>query len=511
MLSFYESLYGDRDMHPNTNEELQICAQCIGEDFLRALVEKDGKVGQCNYCEETGPVISLEELANYIEIAFSTHFARTPSEPDDWESLMMRDKESNYEWYRDGEPTVYAIMDAANIPEDAARAIQEILANRYESFDEIDIGVEGEFSPDAYYIEIMPEDSEWLDGWHLFEKTIKSEARFFSKTAAKQLSALFDNIEEMRTLQGQSLIIDAGPGSNHTHLYRARVFQSDDKLKSAISRPDLELSAPPSHLASAGRMNARGISVFYGATDVLTALAEVRPPVGSQVVVAQFEIVRPIKLLDLTALGNVHETGSIFDPDYAYRLGRQMFLRELSQRIVRPVMPDDQDSEYLPTQAIADFLATEGKVPLDGILYPSVQVDGLGLNVVLFHKAAKCRALEFPEGTELSAKTHTDYDEGSEPDYEVIENIPQEKLDTKPVSRFIKLSLLQWPDSSDYDEREETLSVNSKSVTVHLVKEIKLKTSEFTVRRYRWTKTGDEGYRHIDNDKGGDTDWGEWF
>ena len=33
-----------------------------------------------------------------------------------------------------------------------------------------------------------------------------------------------------------------------------------------------------------------------------------------------------------------------------------MFLRSLSGRITRPVMPDDEPFEYLATQAIADFL-----------------------------------------------------------------------------------------------------------------------------------------------------------
>ena len=57
--------------------------------------------------------------------------------------------------------------------------------------------------------------------------------------------------------------------------------------------------------AAAGRMNARGISVFYGANDPLVALSEVRPPVGARVAIARFEIIRPIKLLDLTARARV--------------------------------------------------------------------------------------------------------------------------------------------------------------------------------------------------------------
>ena len=46
-----------------------------------------------------------------------------------------------------------------------------------------------------------------------------------------------------------------------------------------------------------GRMNAAGISVFYGATDDETAIAGVRPPVGSWVATATFEVIRPLRLL----------------------------------------------------------------------------------------------------------------------------------------------------------------------------------------------------------------------
>ncbi|MFK4535162.1 hypothetical protein ABIA00_003345 [Bradyrhizobium ottawaense] len=53
-----------------------------------------------------------------------------------------------------------------------------------------------------------------------------------------------------------------------------------------------------------------------------------------------------------------------------------MFLRTLSARITRPVMPDDEHFEYLATQAVADFLATESSVPIDGIIFPSVQAAG---------------------------------------------------------------------------------------------------------------------------------------
>jgi hypothetical protein len=65
--------------------------------------------------------------------------------------------------------------------------------------------------------------------------------------------------------------------------------------------------------------------------------------------------------------------GSLFDPSFMGRLQKAKFLEGLSDRISAPVLPDDEPLEYLPTQALADFLATEMNPPLDGIIYRSVQ------------------------------------------------------------------------------------------------------------------------------------------
>jgi len=190
----------------------------------------------------------------------------------------------------------------------------------------------------------------------------------------------------------------AAPARISICVYRARVFQSDDKLEEALCRPDTHLGSPPAFVEAAGRMNARGISVFYGANDPKAAIAEVRPPVGSQVALAQFEIIKPLRLLDLTALTAVNVTGSVFDPRHAGRMERAMSVRSLSTRITRPVMPHDEAFEYLATQAVADFLATESSVSIDRIIFQSVQAAGRVLNVVLFHKAARVEALTFRRG-----------------------------------------------------------------------------------------------------------------
>lgn len=455
----------------NNLEDKQICSDCIGEDYLKNLVESDNVDEQCSYCRKVGSAISIRELSGHVKRAFERHYSRTASDPDPFQYAMWQDKDIQYEWERDGDPTVYAIADAAEISNEIAEDIQKLLEEEHYDRDEAIMGEEGEFNSEAYYKKIMPEDHKWQKDWELFKKIIRTESRFFNGTCISQLRELFDTMDKMITNERKPLIVKAGPQTDYNELYRARVFQDGKKMVKAMNRPDKRLGAPPSRYASPGRMNASGISVFYGADSVSTALAEVRPPVGSYVATARFKIIRPIKLLDLRALGVVHETGSVFDPNYAHRLGRMIFLHKLTRRIIQPVMPDDQEVEHLSTQAIADFLATESSLHLDGILFPSVQA-GDGLNVVLFHKASRCKEIDIPEGVKFDISTYNMFEDFTEPEFTVIEWVPLEE------ESFVKKV-------SNHDNREETLSVDIESVRGNRITNVKVGSNECKVSRIR--------------------------
>jgi hypothetical protein len=486
----------DKQLYPSESNDLndkELCCRCVGEKYLSDEIRTQGNRRKCAYCHKIGRCYDVGKMAGRIEKVFDQHYVRTSDEPSSWQYMMLKDKESDYEWERAGEPLVDAIRNAADMPETAAQDIQQLLDDRYGDFEADKLGEETEFSRRSYHEEKGTDDAAWQQDWDSFERSLKHEARFFSRTSAKQLAAIFEGLDKMLTGDGRSLVVDAGPGTTVTSLFRARVFQSNDNLRTALCRPDQHLGPPPSLLASAGRMNARGVAVFYGADDPKVALAEVRPPVGSQVAVAFFEIIRHIRLLDLTALGAVNRRGSIFDPEFAPRLERAMFLRSLSQRITKPVMPDDEAFEYLPTQAIADFLATEFEVPLDGIIFPSVQAEGNGLNVVLFHKASRVKAYEVPTGTETSASLGQFYEEGWETEYAVTEEVPPkieagDTDDAKGRSRGLAALEQMTLVSHDADVRGPTLKIDVDSIKVHIIRLVEVKTEDFDVRRHRFEK-----------------------
>ena len=238
-------------------------------------------------------------------------------------------------------------------------------------------------------------------------------------------------------------------------------------------------------------MNSHGISVFYCSNDPEVAIAEIRPPVGCRVVVACFEIVRPIRLLDLTALEDVVTKGSVFDPKFIDILERTKFLQNLSRLITMPVMPNDVDLEYLSTQAIADFLASINVPSIDGIVFPSVQTNDEMLNFVFFHKAARVKKIDLPVGTEICSSLGLMSDEGWEDYYSVSEEIPSKR------GEDVKETFLgsQPPVDStavDYtlelDQRLPTLTIDLVSVSVYTVEAVKYRTRKQVVNRHRSEK-----------------------
>lgn len=473
-------------MHPDDLAALtskRICCNCVGESFLCALIDKEGTALECDYCgEDTSNTWSVGTFADIVEAAFNDHMVRTGTEPPEIERALYADRELNLSWYREGQETADAIEDTASIPSAAARDVQAILEDRHDDIERGRMGEETEFSADACYEEKRTEAIEWHWAWSAFENALKTEARFFNRDGEALLARVFGNIDQLRTKARHPPVVSAGPGHRIKHLFRARVFQSDTKLEEAIGRPDLHVGAPPARLSNAGRMNAKGISVFYGATNAAGALAEVRPPVGSKVVVAKFEIIRPLRLLDLTALDYARDWGSIFDSSLKGRLERVAFLQTLGDRLTRPVMPDDEAFDYLTTQAIADFLATQNDPQLDGIVFASAQTS-TGRNVVLFQAAALVTQMDLPQGTKLNSRTLDVDEDGGRPDYWVWEEAPPQSAQVNEDDPF---TFPMWVHPSiSFEKREPTLRVDLTSVVVHHIESVQVKSTAFAVRRQR--------------------------
>ncbi|GGK49374.1 RES family NAD+ phosphorylase [Aliivibrio fischeri] len=464
-------------------EDNLVCTVCIGEEFLSQQINSLN-VQTCDYCNESFPCTRIRDISSQVENVLIKHFKRTPNSPESWQEAALRDKEIDYEWYRDGDPLLDVICEILQVNQQIAEDVLELLPEKstYDDFDEC------AHDESAHYIDSRNVDPEWEAMWRNLETSIKSEARFFNQTATQVLDEVFNNVGDLKTHVGSPAIVAAGPKTTIEYLYRARVHRDDFSLQKTLSSPDTELAPPPSYLASAGRMNPRGISCFYGAIEQSTAISEVRPFVGSYVVVGKFEIIRPLKLIDISALRDIRANGSLFDSDY-YRAEQQaIFLETLSNQISRPVQPHEAELEYLTTQLVAEYLG----VKWDGIIFSSSQTATPSKNIVLFQQASKVAIIDKEPYSDVKVKLF-EIDEDSRYFSPTVTRMvfestsPSIKTEgNKPPEHQINI------DESSSNERVDTLKIDGKKITVEVIKGVNYTSESHEVIDYCFTYNEDE-------------------
>ena len=474
----------------------QICRNCIGDEFLAKEVKLRGAVRRCNYCGKRGKTLTVEDMADRVHTALSEHFELTPedmTEPEDFVQWAIRG-----EWERRGDPVEGVISDVAGVSEAIARDVREALSDKHGHWTFIKDGGEDPYSSEAMYEESDPSSWGFRYTWDEFCREMRSRARFFNSEAKDSLSHIFGDLTALESFDGRPVIREIGPASKDRFIWRSRQALSDKDLKTILKSPAQEIGPPPSSLATSGRMNATGISVFYGAMEKATCVAEVRPPVGSYAVVGKFEVLKPLRLLDLSILAEVIAKGSYFDPGYAERKSRAAFLRQLVDEISRPVMPGDEQLEYIATQVVAEYLAQKPDPGLDGIIFHSSQTGSNGRNVVLFHHASGVEPYTLPDGAESSVSIHVD--DGDSYIY-VSETIPSEKSDgdsnettqnnagggiDKPRSGGVLFGF-EGEESAAEPPGEPTLRLDLDSVVVLKIKGVHYSYDTHDVMRHRST------------------------
>jgi len=143
-----------------------------------------------------------------------------------------------------------------------------------------------------------------------------------------------------------------------------------------------ERMKPLKHSAREGRANPKGIPYLYLANRKETAMAEVRPWLGSFISLAQFRPLRELRVVDCSTADGRRTGAFLRQPPPKKRMAAVW--ANIDRAFSRPVTPSDDAADYVPTQIIAELFRSKGK---DGIIYRSAFSGGH--NVALFdHNAA---------------------------------------------------------------------------------------------------------------------------
>ena len=125
--------------------------------------------------------------------------------------------------------------------------------------------------------------------------------------------------------------------------------------------------------ASEGRANPKGIPEFSWATLRETAMAEVRPWIGSYISVGYFSVAREIRVVNFTTedRGRQFSMGEL-PPE---ERNKEVWA-SIDRAFARPASRTDDTAEYVATHFIAETFKSQG---LDGIAFRSSVAKGLTL------------------------------------------------------------------------------------------------------------------------------------
>ncbi|HMM03586.1 MULTISPECIES: HEPN-associated N-terminal domain-containing protein [unclassified Dysgonomonas] len=329
-----------------------ICIKHFEYKSINRFIKKNYQDGFCDYCGKELKVVPLEDLMEFIMDGISNFYE------DAANFMSYNSREGGY-------------LGEIYTPDELIQEHIELNAEPFEVIEDIVNSIEdiAWAQPDLYYDNIK-DDLEFQ--WKYFKDIIKHKSRYlFSSGDSDQPKALHI-LQEVGKLISKLNIIREIPAG--TKLYRCR--QHD--FKTHFTEFD-EISAPPNKKAIyPNRFSPSGISMFYSAFDIDTAILETisrTDKYKKYVTIAEFETLENQIVVDFNKLPKIPSIFGIRDKKRYYLiLFLYSFVRDITQQITKD---GKEHTEYVPTQVVTEFLRypfnKNRKNKISGIIYPSSQ------------------------------------------------------------------------------------------------------------------------------------------
>ena len=469
------------------DDDLRVCHGCIGETVLRAEILRDGREGECGYCaNEAEMSVTIAALARRVDDVFR-EVVGTASEE-------IRIVGQDVTFGPSGETPGFLMTEMTEAADE--RIGEDIIAylSQVHQWDVHD----GDFdyyddTSDTYAI-YGASDGQLKDRWTRFCARLKQERRFFLDDGVAVLDEILAPLLEGRWPDGGA-IRTIGPDDADRFIYRGRLANDDGMSIEILKQRISQLGAARPGKAGPGRMNPAGVSVFYGAFDPTTCVAELRVPVGGSAIVGRFEVLRPLRILDLTRLEAAQRRISYFEPGYAELQGYAGFLRGFHEEVKRAVLPGRETLDYLPTQIVAEYLWARADPPFDGLIFGSSLLTDTQNNIALFPHASLVEGAEDEAERKVHFRyTHSDEDGDNCEERVLFETLssPEDEPNRSGPESFAD----DWFGSSASDDEppviQPTLRLTEDGVARHRVRAISYET--FPVVPINFSDWEDHGF-----------------
>src|SRR3989304_8865995 len=210
--------------------------------------------------------------------------------------------------------------------------------------------------------------------YHHFERIVKRQMRyFFDSDIGDFLSTILETAKSrVKKINAEAILWRSQLGHDWEPYYEENEYIGD------IPCPyHTERMKPLKESATEGRANPKSIPYLYLSTDKNTAMAEVRPWIGSYISLAQFKLLKDVNIINCTT----HTKGTVWYFEEPSPEEREIAVwRDIDKAFSSPITQNENSADYAPTQIIAELFKNRG---FNGIAYRSYL--GKGHNIALFN------------------------------------------------------------------------------------------------------------------------------
>lgn len=331
-----------------------VCRACVDdyalETEIRAAEEAETN---CDFCGE-GPAASLDVLLAGFVSGLRNEYERAI------DGVSWDGREGGYQWGKQWDTwDLVEQFDSVLIGEGLLDAVRGAVHDT--------IWVEVNFA-------WRRRDEVLLESWERFCEAVRYETRYVfwrRVDLSEHESQYTGEVPPGQILDEVGLLIDRLALTRSLPprylMWRAQTHSSVtvDQTASRLG------TVPRSKAKQANRMSPAGITMFYGAEDMRTAVREVA--FGSDddfVTSAAFESSRESTVVDFTRLPPVP---SMFDPQWGALRRPLIFLHHFVRQLSDRARPEFEQIDYVPTQVVTEYLLRiyRGGDAVDGLLYAS--------------------------------------------------------------------------------------------------------------------------------------------
>ena len=357
-MGLQKRLWEEQEERGYGSSDLCVCQKCFGDEYLKKYILTNGDAGKCSFCKDKNgrparrKVLPLEELMEPIMDAIRTYYL-----PADGNAIWDPEEKEYLDKVEDVEDVISNLNDYMECEDSSLLdAIIDII------------------NPDLFlHSEKIMETPEEIDlkMWSNFCELTRAR----EDLAAEQIVSLCTRDDAPPDLQEIYVCLEMVlHHAKELHLYEQihtgtpfyRCVKIDSPPRGYIKIPATRIGTAPAKNVLDNRMSEQGDMMFYGATDMRTALREV---FGNEETVAcavgKFYGNKQVFILNLSNIAR-WRCPSIFDIDNRKKRSIWLFLNRFIHQISRPLT---DDNEHKPTQVLTKYI--QRKTNLKGIAYRS--------------------------------------------------------------------------------------------------------------------------------------------